>query len=465
MGGHDNDGPIARADLHPVRLQRGGSVTGVGGVHRVGRTLRLLALPLGTAALAVEGLARRGAGADPDRVRLDLRRRNAARTRRVLGDLKGGALKAGQLLATLDALFPVDPDETWRRTLADVPERNSVVPFRQLEPVLQAELGLEWRRRFATFDEVAPLAASIGQVHRATLADGRPVAVKIQYPDIAAALRADMRAVSVMTRAAAAVAPGLALPPLVAEMRTRLAEELDYLAEARAQRAFADAYRDDPEVVVPDVLIATPRVLVTTWLDARPFVEIAATGTPGQRYRAAQLYMRFLLSGPEIAGRLHTDPHPGNFRLTDDGRLGVLDFGSTLAMPDGMPATFGRLLTVLRRGDVDEIVDGLRDEGFVRPDADVDAVKLRDYLAPFTVPAGHETFAFSREWLRGQFSRINDPRNPEFEVALQLTMPAEHLFTHRVWLGCVGVLCQLEATVEVRPVIERWLPGFDAAAG
>lgn len=431
------------------------------GVHRVGRTLRLLSLPVGTAALAVEGLLRRGIGQDPERVRLQLRRRNAARTRRVLGDLKGGALKAGQLLATLDALFPPDPDATWQATLAEVPERNPDMPFAHLEPVLAAELGLEWRRRFAAIDEDAPMAASIGQVHRARLSDGRPVAVKVQYPGIATALRSDMRVVSAMTRAAATVAPGLALPPLVTEMRTRLAEELDYLAEADAQRRFAAAYRDEPDVVIPDVLIATPRVLVTEWLDATPFVEVAARGTQQQRDRAAALYMRFLLSGPACAGLLHTDPHPGNYRLTDDGRLGVLDFGSTLAMPDGMPPTFGRLLTVLRRGDPEAIVTGLREEGFVRPGADVDAVKLRDYLAPFTVPAGYETFTFSRAWLRGQFSRINDPRDPEFAVALQLSLPPEHLFTHRVWLGCVGVLCQLEATVAVRPVVERWLPGLE----
>lgn len=432
-----------------------------GPVHRIGRTVRLLSLPLGSVALSIEGVVRRWAGQDHDQVRRDLRDRNAARTRRLLGDLKGGALKAGQLLATLDALFPVDGDETWQRTLADVPERNPVVDFAHLEPVLAGDLGLRWRRRFATFDEHAPIAASIGQVHRATLPDGRAVAVKIQYPGIADALRTDMRTVSLMTRAAALVAPGLALPPLVTEMRERLSEELDYLAEADAQRRFAAAFRDHPDVVVPDVVLATPRVLVTEWLDATPFVAIAAGGSEPQRSRAAALYMRFLLSGPERVGLLHTDPHPGNFRLTADGRLGVLDFGSTLAMPGGMPKTFGRLLSVLRRGDTDEILAGLRDEGFVQPRADVDARKLRDYLAPFTVPAGHDTFTFSRAWLRSQFSRLNDPRNPEFGVALQLTMPPEHLFTHRVWLGCVGVLSQLEATVAVRPEIERWLPGFE----
>ncbi|CAN5884514.1 AarF/ABC1/UbiB kinase family protein [soil metagenome] len=433
-------------------------------IHHAGRALRLLGLPLGTAALAVEGVVRRQLlGHDAEVVRRDLRQRNAARTRRVLGDLKGGALKAGQLLATLDALFPTDPDDTWQRTLADVPEHNAPVAFALLEPVLRGELGPGWRGRFASFDERFAAAASIGQVHHATLPDGRAVAVKIQYPDIAAALRSDLRVVSLMTRAAALVAPGLALPPLVAEMRARLSNELDYIAEAAAQQAFADAYRDDPDIVIPEVVLATPRVLVTEWLHATPFVMVAAQGTQAQRDRAAELYMRFLLAGPERVGRLHTDPHPGNFRLTDDGQLGVLDFGSTLELPGGMPKTFGRLLTVLRRGDTDEIVAGLCDEGFVRPGADVDAAKLRDYLAPFTVPAGHDEFTFSRDWLRSQVSRINDPRNPEFAVALQLTMPPEHLFTHRVWLGCVGVLCQMEATVAVRPVIERWLPGFDAA--
>lgn len=432
-------------------------------VHRAGRALRLLSLPLGTLALAIEGRARRLVGQDAELVARDLRQRNAARTRRVLGDLKGGALKAGQLLATLDALFPSDDDAIWRQALADVPEHNAPVAFEQLEPVLRSELGADWRTRFTTFDERFAAAASIGQVHRAVWTDGRPVAVKVQYPDIADALRSDLRVVSLMTRVAALIAPGLALPPLIAEMRQRLTDELDYLAEATAQRAFADAYRGDPDVVIPDVVAATPRVLVTEWLHATPFVVVAAQGTQEQRDRAGARYMRFLLAGPERVGRLHTDPHPGNFRLTDDGRLGVLDFGSTLAVPNGMPKTFGRLLTVLRRGEANEILAGLRDEGFVQPGASVEADKLADYLAPFTVPAGHESFTFSREWLAGQFSRINDPRNPEFGVALQLTMPPEHLFTHRVWLGCVGVLCQLGATVAVRPEIERWLPGFDAS--
>jgi predicted unusual protein kinase regulating ubiquinone biosynthesis (AarF/ABC1/UbiB family) len=430
---------------------------------RIRRVLRLATVPLMAIALGVEGVLRRRLGQDPEQVRRSLRQRNAAHTRRVLGELKGGALKAGQLLATVDALFPADPEATWQHALAELPEQQaSATPFAELEPVLAAELGPDWGTYFAEFDQDSVAAASIGQVHRAVWHDGRRVAVKLQYPGVAEALRWDLGVISVMTRAAALVAPGMALPPLVAEARTRLGEELDYLLEATNQRAFAEAYRGDAEVVVPDVVWATPRVLVTEWLAGISFVELAAHGTQDQRNRAAAAYMRFLLSGPERAGLLHTDPHPGNYRLADDGRLGVLDFGSALAMPEGMPATFGRLLTVLRRGDPDDILDGLRAEGFVRPGVSVEADKLADYLAPFTVPAGYEVFTFTREWLAGQFSRVNDPRDPDFKVALQLTMPAEHLFTHRVWLGCVGVLCQLGATVGVRAEIERRLPGFTA---
>ncbi len=428
---------------------------------RVVRVARLLSLPVGAVALSVEGLVRRAAGQDAEAVRRGLRRRNAARTRRVLGDLKGGALKAGQLLSTVEALFPQDPESTWRDTLTGFQEGSPPVPFGELEPVLVADFGRRWRHHFRKFDEAPVAAASIGQVHRATWTDGREVAVKVQYPGVAEAISTDLAAVAVATRLAGLVARGLALPPLLAEMRTRIAEELDYVIEATHQEAFAAAYRDDLEVLVPDVVLATRRVLVTTWLAGTPLAEVARSGSPAERDRAGELYQRFYLAGPARAGWLHTDPHPGNVRLCADGRIGVMDFGSALGMPDGLPPTFGRLISVLQRGTDDEVLARLRAEGFVRPGARVEAGKLRDYMAPFTEPARHERFAFSREWLRGQFARVNDPRNPDFAVALQLSMPAQHLFTHRVWLGVVGVLSQLGATVPVRPELRRWLPGFD----
>ena len=428
------------------------------------RTGRLLSLPAAAATDSAVGLGRRLTGTDPEDVRRWARDRNADRTRRVLGELKGGPLKAGQLLSTVEALFPQDPEDTWRAALSSLQEDNPALPFEELEPVLVAELGAGWRSSFAAFDEEPAAAASIGQVHRAEWSDGRPVAVKIQYPGVREALAGDVQALALTLRLTTLIARGLALPPLVGELRTRLAEELDYAREGRTQTTFAAAYAGDDEVVVPAVVLATSRVLVTDWLEGEPLARVAISGTQADRDRLGTLYQRFFLTGPDRAHMLHTDPHPGNFRLTPDGRLGVLDFGSALAMPEGMPPTFGRLISVLMTGDDDTVLTGLTEAGFVRPGHTVDTRKLRDYLAPFTEPARHEQFTYSRAWLKGQFARVNDPRNPEFAVALQLNLPAEHLFTHRVWLGLVGVLCQLGATVPVGPELRRWLPGFESTS-
>jgi predicted unusual protein kinase regulating ubiquinone biosynthesis (AarF/ABC1/UbiB family) len=428
--------------------------------RRAVRTVQLLSLPTAAGALAVEGAVRRLAGQDRETVAQGLRRRNAARTRRVLGSLKGGALKAGQLLSTVEALFPQDPESTWRDALVGLQESNAPLPFGDIEPVLAGELGAQWRALLPSLDPDAAAAASLGQVHRARWLDGSEVAVKVQYPGVREALTADVRTLSAMSRVTALVARGLSLPPLVAEMRDRLTEELDYEHEARTQTRFAEAYDGDPDIRVPRVVHATSRVLVMEWLEGTPLAAVARDGDQAARDRAAHLYQRFLVSGPERTGLLHTDPHPGNFRMLPDNRLGVLDFGSSLEMPNGMPATFGRLIAALLSDDPDEVLRRLREERFLAPDVVVDVGKLVDYMGPFTVPARHESFRFTRDWLRTEFARVNDPRNPEFGVALKLDLPAEHLFTHRVWLGMVGVLCQLEAEVPVAPVLRRYLPGF-----
>lgn len=431
------------------------------------RRMPALRRGLAVGALPVRALgrslrARVGASNRVDRAErlLAARRATAADTQAVLGSLKGGALKAGQLLSTIEAVFPQDPDGTWQAALVTLQQRNPALAFDRIEPVLVAGLGAQWRRCFLSFDEQAAAAASIGQVHRATWSDGRPVAVKVQYPHVAEDLLADIRILSAALRIASVLAPRVAMPPLVRELRTRLAEELDYQREAAHQRAFAEAYRGDEQVLIPEVVAVARNVLVTDWLDGTSLAEVARDGSQQVRDQIGTRYQRFFLQSPSRAGLLHTDPHPGNFRLMDDGRLGVLDFGSVMVTPGGLPPTFGALIGAMLVGDPQSVHERLVDQGLLRLGTRLDVIKLMDYLSPFTEPAHHEEFAFSRAWLHETFAKANDPRNPDFLVAMKLSLPPEQLFTQRVWLAVVGVLCGLNACVPVRSELIAWLPGF-----
>ena len=427
---------------------------------RVRRSLAMAGLPTRALGRAARVQARGLLGGDRDALRSMARAATAADTRRTLGALKGGALKLGQLLSTVDALFPADPEASWQSALGALQEDNPGLPFDEVRPVLDAELGPAWHRRFRSFDEHPVAAASIGQVHRAVWSDGTPVAVKVQYPGVATAIASDITSLALALRLTSLVARGMAMPPLVAELRTRLGEELDYRAEAAHQAAFAAAYAGDPRFDVPPVLEATREVLVSRWMDGTGLAQVARDGSPSDRDHLGAAYQHFFLTSPARVGLLHTDPHPGNFRLLDDGRMGVLDFGSVLVMPGGLPPTFGGLIRAMTLTDPAAVEAALRAGGFIADGATLEVDKLIDYLSPFSEPARHDTFTFSRDWLKGEFGRVNDPRNPDFLVAMQLTIPAEQLFTHRLWLGLVGVLCGLGATVPVRPELIAHLPGF-----
>jgi predicted unusual protein kinase regulating ubiquinone biosynthesis (AarF/ABC1/UbiB family) len=163
---------------------------------------------------------------------------------------------------------------------------------------------------------------------------------------------------------------------------------------------------------------------------------------------------------------LHADPHPGNYRILPEpdgapGRLGVLDFGAVARLPErGLPEAMGRLLRVAAREDEDELVEGLRREGFIKERISVDPAQVLDYLAPFVEPTKVDRFRFSRQWMRTQFARINDPRSPAYTVGLKLNLPPSYLLIHRTWLAGVGVLCQLECEAPFRQILTEALPGF-----
>ncbi len=291
--------------------------------------------------------------------------------------------------------------------------------------------------------------------------DGREVAVKVQYPGAGEALTSDLKQIGRAARLFAGWIPGLDIKPLVAELQARVAEELDYSLEAAAQSRFAMAFEGDPDIVVPAVVAHTDTVLVSQWLESdRSLARLIADGTQEDRNHYGEVYVRFLFSGPARAGLLHADPHPGNFRILPDGRVGVVDYGAVARLPEGLPSIIGTLMTYAVADDYERVVAGLREQGFIKDSIDVSADELRDYLSPFIEPAMHERFQFSRGWMRTQFARINDPREPGYTTMLKVNLPPEFLLIHRVWLGGIGVLSQLGADAPFAAILEESLPGF-----
>lgn len=328
-----------------------------------------------------------------------------------------------------------------------------------MHKVLVEQLGDDWRDNFLSFEDRPAAAASIGQVHKAVWHDGRTVAVKIQYPGAGKALLSDFAQLARLGKLFGALLPGLDVKSVLTELRERVAEELDYLNEAQAQHAFALEFRDDPDFVIPDVIAANEQVLVSEWVDGTPLSRIITDGTKEERDRAGLLLVRFLFCSPARVGMLHADPHPGNFRITGDGRLCALDFGAVNRLPQGYPPAFGQLTRIFNSGDMDSVVRGLRDEGFILPHIEIEPEALRAFLAPYVEPTTVEEFTFSREWLQEQAATVTDLRPGN--VTRQLNLPPSYVLIHRVHAAGIGVLCQLGTTARFRDEVVRWVPGFD----
>ena len=248
-----------------------------------------------------------------------------------LGEMKGAAMKIGQLASFIDTEFlPPEYAELYQAELAKLRTSAPPMPWDRVSKVIEDEYGEPVSEHFSEFEPEAFAAASIGQVHKAKLLDGRDVAVKIQYPGVAEALESDMRNAGVLVRLAKALAPGLDAKSVAEELRERVLEELDYEYEAQNQRTFSRAYRGHPFIYVPDVItrLSRRRVLVTEFVDGIGFEEVKQLDHE-ERSRFGEIVFRFCFGSIYHLQHFNADSHPGNYLLMGDGRVAFLDFGMT----------------------------------------------------------------------------------------------------------------------------------------
>src|SRR5689334_17561210 len=299
-----------------------------------------------------------------------------------LGQLKGAAMKIGQLASFIDTDFlPPEYRELYQDKLSQLRSEAPPMPWKQVREVLEEEWDEPVEELFEDFEEEAAAAASIGQVHRATLPDGRRVAVKIQYPGVAKALRADMQNAGMIMRMAKALAPGLDAKAAAAELKERVLEELDYEYEAQNQRTFARAYRGHPFIYVPDVVtrLSRSRVLVSEWVEGVGFEEVKALPQV-ERDRFGEIVFRSCFGSIYHLQHFNADAHPGNYLLLEDGRVAFLDFGMTKQLDKEQIELEITAIEAVIAGNPDRLRTALGELGFVRNPKRVDAERLMQHV-------------------------------------------------------------------------------------
>jgi predicted unusual protein kinase regulating ubiquinone biosynthesis (AarF/ABC1/UbiB family) len=377
-----------------------------------------------------------------------------------LSSLRGGAMKIGQMASFIDVDFiPEEFRDTYQQKLAALRDSAPPMSWKQVRSVLESEWGERPESVLEEIEHDAAAAASIGQVHRGRLPDGRMVAIKVQYPEIADALEADLGTAAIIARLGKAIAPGVDPQLIMDEIRERILEELDYELEAQNQRTFARAYRGHPFAHVPDVVtsLSARRVLVSEWVDGQPFAEMLEL-PDDERARIGETIFRFFYGSLHWLGRFNVDAHPGNYLLLDDGRMAFLDFGSVKEMQAERLRTGVRLLMAARDPDDEAVVDVLRELGYVREGSNPDAALL---AAQVRVPnewiLTDTDFTVDRAYvgrLMAEQSRINAET---LRLARAISLPADDLMLNRMGIGVVAVLGRLGVTRNWhRMVREAW---------
>src|SRR5918994_96298 len=377
-----------------------------------------------------------------------------------LGTMKGAAMKLGQVLSFLDVgLVPEEYRDEFQRKLGELRDAAPNVRFSDMRKVIETELEAPLEDTFAEFDEEPVAAASIGQVYRARLDDGREVAVKVQYPGVAQAVRADMQNLGMILRLMKQVAPGLDVKATAEELRARIGEELDYELEAQNQRSLARIFRGHPFIVVPDVMtgLSRERVIVTEYVRGAGFDAIKAMDQ-ATRDRVGEIVFRFFFGCMYRHHQFSGDPHPGNFLLMDDGKVAFLDFGLFKVMPKDLLEIELACQRAGHEQDGAELKRIWAETGFLKhPENFREDKLLAQFLDATWWYVLDEDIELTPEIATQVMIEMSDPRSSHFGQMRHETLPADHLFGRRVELLTLAVLSQLGARGNWHRIAREWM--------
>jgi predicted unusual protein kinase regulating ubiquinone biosynthesis (AarF/ABC1/UbiB family) len=379
-----------------------------------------------------------------------------------LGTMKGAAMKLGQVMSFLDVgLVPEEYREEFQAKLAQLRDAAPKVGFKEMKKVLEDEYDDKLENVFSSFDPVPIAAASIGQVYRARLEDGRDVAVKVQYPGVARAVRSDLQNLGMILRLMKSIAPGLDPKELGAEIRDRVEEELDYELEAQNQRTLARIYRGHPFIVIPDVVSALSheRVVVSEFVQGRRFEEFK-TCPEAERDRIGEIIFRFYFGSMYRHGQFSGDPHPGNCLLLGDGRMAFLDFGLFKRIPRDVADFELQTQRLGIEGRGAELIDHLHRGGWIGEPQFYDAEQIIEQFRDLTWwNSADQVQELTPEIATEVMMEISDPRSRWFGRMRHETLPPDHLFGRRLEMLTLAVLGQLRAKANWHSISREWLYG------
>ncbi len=389
----------------------------------------------------------------------------AAQAAELLGSMKGLAMKMGQIASFVDIDLPEEIRETYRDELAALRAQSEPVDPRVIEEVVEEQYGLPPDQVFAEWDPTPLASASIGQVHRAVLPDGSQVAVKVQYPGIAEAIESDLDNAELLAPLIKVVSPNLKVKPLMAELRDRMSDELDYQREAQYQQAFHLRYDGHPFIRIPAVHMdwCRPRVLVGEFMAGRSFEDMLTDSDEAQRQRHAEAIYRFSFGSLHRFRLFNGDPHPGNYLFPDDGSVVFLDFGAVKTFSSATRVMIKRQLAPLWDDDADALLAVFDEAGFL-PGAKPDPQRLLSWFRHFNQPIlDDEPFTYTPEFAREVIAATSDPRGGYLDMIRKLNLPPEYLVLNRIQWGINSIMAMLGARNRWRAISEEFWFGADPA--